>query len=126
MEALGRGVVAVRSEPGKVFVSWRLLADDPESVGFNVYRQTDGGESKRLNPAVLQGPTFFIDESADPTQAQSYAVRAVVKGREREASRAFVLPPNAPTRSYLPVPLKTPQGYSPNDGSVGDLDGDGE
>ncbi len=29
-------------------------------------------------------------------------------------------------RPYLPVPLQLPPGYSANDGSVGDLDGDGE
>ncbi|HEY0550769.1 MAG TPA: hypothetical protein VGF13_14280 [Verrucomicrobiae bacterium] len=29
-------------------------------------------------------------------------------------------------KPYLSVPLKLPPGYSANDGSVGDLDGDGE
>ena len=36
------------------------------------------------------------------------------------------MPANAPVRPYLSIPLKTPAGYSPNDASVGDLDGDGE
>ncbi len=46
--------------------------------------------------------------------------------REGEPSRAFTLPENAPARPYLSVPLQTPEGYAPNDGSVADLDGDGE
>ena len=33
---------------------------------------------------------------------------------------------NAPARLYLSIPLRTPAGYSPNDVSPGDLDGDGE
>ncbi|GAB4006388.1 hypothetical protein GCM10029992_56900 [Glycomyces albus] len=41
MEDLGRGVVAVRSD-NSVLVSWRLLGLDPDDIGFNVYRSTDG------------------------------------------------------------------------------------
>ncbi len=47
-------------------------------------------------------------------------------GREQAAGAPFTLPANAPARPYLSVPLQTPVGYSPNDASVGDLDGDGE
>ena len=34
MERLGRGVVAVRREDGSVFVSWRLLGTDAQTVAF--------------------------------------------------------------------------------------------
>ena len=40
VERLSRGVVAVPQSDGSVFISWRLLADDPDGVGFNVYRET--------------------------------------------------------------------------------------
>jgi rhamnogalacturonan endolyase len=50
----------------------------------------------------------------------------VLNGREQSASTPFTLPANAPARPYLSVPLQTPDGYTPNDASVGDLDGDGE
>src|SRR3954463_15125967 len=40
MEKLDRGVVAVQQSDGKVFLSWRLLASDPDGVAFNVYRET--------------------------------------------------------------------------------------
>ena len=70
--------------------------------------------------------TFFVDEKADLTKAVSYFVRPVINGREREASKAFTLPADAPVRQYLSIPLQTPPGYAPNDASVGDLDGDGE
>ena len=40
MEKLDRGLVAVQQSDGKVFLSWRLLASDPDGVAFNVYRET--------------------------------------------------------------------------------------
>ena len=41
MERLDRGLVAVQQSDGKVFLSWRLLASDPDGVAFNVYRETE-------------------------------------------------------------------------------------
>lgn len=124
MERLNRGVVAVPAEEGEVFVSWRLLADDPEDVAFNVYRSAGGGPPVRLNSAPLGGPTHYRDAAetagAGPVR---YSVRPVVNGRERAASAPFALDPSRP---YLTVPLQTPDGYTANDGSVGDLDGDGD
>ena len=42
MERLGRGVVAVNQGDGKVFISWRLLGNDPEATAFNLYRAASG------------------------------------------------------------------------------------
>src|SRR5262245_20929453 len=126
MEALGRGVIAVNQGEGKVFVSWRLLGNDPEAAAFNLYRAVAGGKPVKLNAKPLTDATHSVDEKADLTKAVSYFVRPVINGREREASKAFTLPANAPVRQYLSIPLQTPQGYTPNDASVGDLDGDGE
>jgi rhamnogalacturonan endolyase len=126
MESLGRGVVAIRTDPTKVFVGWRLLAADPEGVQFNVYRASQGSKAKKLNPRPLQGPTHYVDASAVAGKSYAYTVRAVVNRREQEPSKAFELTDKTPSTAYLSIPLKTPTGYSPNDGSVGDLDGDGE
>ncbi len=126
MEALGRGVIAVNQGEGKVFISWRLLGNDPEATSFNLYRATAGAKPVKLNAKPLTEVTYFVDENADLTIAVSYFVRPVINGREREASKSFTLPANAPARQYLSIPLQTPQGYAPNDASVGDLDGDGE
>jgi len=40
MEFLGRGVVALRVGEEEVFVSWRVLATDPDDIAFNLYRKT--------------------------------------------------------------------------------------
>ena len=126
MEALGRGVVAVRQPDGKVWVGWRLLGTDPDALAFNLYRSTNGARAVKLNERALAGPTNFIDAQADASKSNSYFVRAVSKVKEGGPSAAFTLQANTPARQYLSIPLQTPPGYAPNDASAGDLDGDGE
>lgn len=126
MESLTRGIVAVNQGNKKVFVSWRLLGTDPDDVGFNIYRATNNGKPVKLNKKPLTGPTCFVDDKADLTQSNSWAVKAVVKGKEKEDGKPFTLAANAPVQQYFTLPLKTPEGYAPNDASAGDLDGDGD
>jgi rhamnogalacturonan endolyase len=126
MERLGRGVVAIRQGDGKVYVSWRLLATDPDGVAFNVYRQSGDAAAVKLNSESLTGPTHFLDTSFDLSQAAAYSVRPVAGGIEQPQSVAFRLPAGTPTVPYLSVPIEPPVGYHANDCSVGDLDGDGE
>ena len=126
MENLDRGVVAVRHRPDSVFVSWRVLATEPENLTFNIYRTTGTGKPIKLNSQPLTGGTNFIDTKADLTQHTAYTVKAIVKGKETAGSKPFVIPANAPVSQYLSIPLKTPAGYRPHDASVGDLDGDSE
>jgi rhamnogalacturonan endolyase len=124
MERLGRGMVAVNQGEGKVFVSWRLLGTEPDNIGFNVYRATGDGQPVRLNSAPLSKATCYQDSDVDFSQPVSYTVRAVFAGQEQPAGTAFTFPANAPVRQYLSIPLR--DGLTPNDASVGDLDGDGE
>ncbi|SMD25249.1 cellulose binding domain-containing protein [Lentzea albidocapillata] len=115
VERLDRGVVSVRSGSGNL-VSWRLLAGDARDTGFNVYR----GEAK-LNPAPITASTNYLD-SGGPSGA-SYTVRAVVNGAEQPASPASL----SFGAGYLDVPISSPgSGYTANDASVGDADGDGQ
>jgi len=125
MENLGRGVIALRQSPDSVFISWRMLGTDADDIAFNIYRN-GGGKSTKLNTKPITHSTFFIDTKADFSAANAYSVKPVIKGKEEEASRAFTLPANAPVRNYLSLPLQNIAGYTPNDASVGDLDGDGE
>ncbi|HYO11490.1 MAG TPA: hypothetical protein VER17_21175, partial [Tepidisphaeraceae bacterium] len=126
MEALGRGVVAVNQGGGKVWVGWRLLATDPDDIAFNVYRKSGQGEATKINPQPLTGPTHLVDTNVKLDQPVAYVVKPVLKGAEQEASQPFTLPANAPEKPYVSIPLKTPDGYKPNDASIADLDGDGE
>ncbi len=128
MENLGRGVVAVRAAEDRMFLSWRLLGTDPDNVAFNVYRATAGGAAVKLNAQPLTGATHFADTTADFARENLYTVRPVVAGREGPPGAPFLgkIAANAPVRQYFEVSLQLPEGTNPNDGSVGDLDGDGE
>jgi rhamnogalacturonan endolyase len=126
MESLGRGVVAINQGDGKVYVGWRLLGTDANDIAFNLYRATDGAAPLKLNERPITQSTNFLDDGADLSRSNVYFVKPVVDGREQEASGVCLLQAGAPAQPYVSVPLQTPEGYTPNDASVGDLDGDGE
>jgi hypothetical protein len=116
MEELDRGVVSVRSGTGN-FVSWRLLGTDPADVAFHVYRN-----GARVTSSPVTNSTNLFDAGAP--QGASYTVRAVVGGVEQPASRPSL---QFGSGGFLDVPIQSPgSGYSANDASVGDLDGDGQ
>ena len=123
MEYLNRGVIAIKQSDHKVFVSWRLLGTEPDNISFNIYR-TSAGSTQKLNAQPLIKGTNYVDETVDASQANSYVVKKVVNNKEVESSKPFLLQSDA--KPYLSIPLHTPKGYTPNDISVGDLDGDGE
>jgi rhamnogalacturonan endolyase len=122
VEKLNRGVIAMRSG-SSVFVSWRLLGLDPAGIGFNVYRG-----STKVNASVLTTSTNLVDTGANLAVANAYTVRAVVNGVEQPATDSgYTLPANAPSQQYLRIGLSAPgTGYTAGDGSVGDVDGDGQ
>ena len=136
MEQLGRAVVAVPTSTSSVYVGWRLLGADPDDIAFNVYRSANGGSPVLLNGAPLQTSCNLVDAGANPNQANSYFVRAIIGGIEQAPSASYTIPANAPVQPYFAISLQPPPGgvtpdavaygYSPNDCSVGDLDGDGE
>ena len=125
MEYLGRGVVAINQGEGRVFVSWRLLGTEPDDIAFNLYRAAGGVAAVKLNKEPLAKATCFQDTDAKLDQPTAYFVRAVLAGKEQEPSAPFKFTAGAPARPYLSIPLKD-GGGTPNDASVGDLDGDGE
>ncbi|GAA4203054.1 rhamnogalacturonan lyase [Pedobacter jeongneungensis] len=126
MEKLGRGLIAVRQNSDSVYIGWRMLGTDPDDIAFNLYRKTGNGKAVKLNQDPVVKSTNFVDAGVNFDLANSYFVKPVFKNHELEASKPFTLVAKQPVQQYLTIPLKTPAGYSPNDASVGDLDGDGE
>ena len=129
-EDLGRGVIAIRKDASTVTLSWRYLSSDPITTGFNIYRN-----GTKMNDTPITTATCYDDTYADDLSA-TYEVRPVVDGQETGYKNGrYTLPAHAPT-GYLEIPLNrpddgvTPAGdtytYSPNDASIGDVDGDGE
>ena len=133
-EQLNRGVVAVKTDDGKVAVSWRTLESDRKGEPFDIIRYSaadrqQGGGGTKLNAQPLTtGGTFFVDEQ--PLQGD-----AVYEVRGGGLNGTFTLRQDAPV-GYLPIPIEKPEGgttpdgrgytYSANDASVGDVDGDGQ
>jgi len=122
MEYLTRGVHAVPDGKGKIFVSWRLLGTENNDLAFNLYRTTNK-KTTLLNKQPIIKATNFTDASADTNQANTYTVKTIINNKEEKTGVSYTLPANA--KSYISIPLKTPTGYSANDASVGDMDGDG-
>lgn len=131
LETLDRGLVALPSDDGGVFLSWRLLAPEVSGSGdtgmigadFAVYR----GDTRI---ATVTDSTNLHDP--DGSAADHYSVAAIVDGVEQP--RSARTPVSA--ANFLELPLTkpadgvTPAGeaysYSANDMSVGDVDGDGQ
>ena len=126
MENLDRGVIAVRCPGDSVYVGWRLLGTEPDDIAFNLYHRSGSEKHVKLNQTPIKESTNSQVGKQNFTVDNSYFVKAVLGGVEQEASKPFTIKANAPIQQYINIPLKTPEGYSPNDVSVGDLDGDGE
>lgn len=133
MENLSRGLVAANVGNG-VLVSWRLLGTEKPATAFNLYR--DGTKIATIDG---KSATNYLDATGKTTS--KYTVAPVVDGVEGKAEGlSFVYDktfksgslsfPYATISVDVPKNLTMPDGstcsYSPNDMSVGDLDGDGE
>ena len=118
MEKLGRGVVALPQTKG-IFISWRLLGTDDARTTFDVIRN---GEVIAEDLTVSN----YSDEAG--TTDSKYQVVCKVNGKAIENSDEVT--PWA--KNYMTLALDRPGTgalggeYSPNDCSVGDVDGDGE
>lgn len=119
MERLDRGLVVIPSGSGE-FVSWRLLGtEDDESVTFEVLR-----DGKPL-PKTFTTVTSYLDPSGNADC--SYQVVKKVDGVAVDTSAAVKPWKNVYYQLHLQRPANGTDGctYSPNDCSVGDVDGDG-
>jgi rhamnogalacturonan endolyase len=123
-EKLDRGLVAIPTAEGKIYLGWRLLMKDSPNIAFNIYRSTAGAKAVRLNQQPIAGATNFVDSTALLDRANTWWVKPVMNGREGQASVQTELPANPPKGQYLS--LKFQGDYAANKLGIGDLDGDGE
>lgn len=126
MERLDRGAMAVTVERG-VFLSWRLLANDPHSIQFNIYRN-----QQLVNASPIANTTNFLD--VDAPQGSNYILKAVMNGKESSVDIStfmLITQTEGAHAGFFDIPLQRPSVgrnggfYMPNDGSTGDLTGDG-
>lgn len=126
MENIGRGLVAVKNDMG-VFVSWRWLGSESNDVKYNLYR-----DGKRVNALPLN-VTNFTDTNGKGDS--TYQVSAIIDGVEQEKCEAVQVWSDGgltielvdrPIAYYANGMVNKTAAYTPNDMSIGDLDGDGE
>ena len=123
-EKLDRGLVAMPVEGGKVYLGWRLLKADPESIAFNVYRGTGRMLPVKLNDKPLTQTTDFVDEKPPLDKDNMWYVKPVIGGKEGPASGTVMLPPNPEVKPYLSFKLQGD--YTFQKVGLGDLNGDGK
>ena len=136
VDKLDRGIVAVPGRTSGMLVSWRIFGDEYYDVEYNLYRN-----GTKVNSTPLKVSNY---EDKQGTTSSKYQVAAVVRGVEQEKSAEV----KAWTQNYLTVMVKpvvnragktignskagnsggtdtTTPGYTLNDISLADVDGDG-
>lgn len=121
MEYLNRGLHAVPDGKGNVLISWRLFGTEDSTVNFNLYKSVKG--NKPAGKYLVTTGTSYLDQ-LDTTATCTYTVKAILNGKEEKEGASIQLMPGL--KKYLAIPLQTPSGYTANDASVGDMDGDGD
>ncbi len=119
MEKLDRGLVVIKHSGG-YFVSWRLLGTDNQGTTFEILRN---GTSVAKDISKSTSMNFKTGNADDTYQVVTYQNGVAVETTPAVASFN--------KGHYLELKLDRPAdgsnySYSPNDCSVGDVDGDGQ
>ena len=122
VERFERALVALPTAQG-VYLSWRLLAEDPETVAFDVFR-IDGKRRQQLNQAPILRTTDFLDAGKDAAPDSVYQV--VPRSGSGPSGEATLATAGAggDALPYVSIKLKDPKTSFMIVGTV-DLDGDG-
>ena len=117
VEKLGRGLAALEREDGSVFISWRLLAEDPPDMAFTLMRG-----SVNLTQGKRYRQTCFVDSGRGAKRGAGYTLYEFSQGgKVKQANRlAFT---KAIGKSFLSIPLRGD--YDFQKVGIADLDGDG-
>lgn len=133
MENLNRGVIAANTNKG-ILVSWRILGTDDENTRYQVYKN---GQTPPIFTGTVKDASCYLDASG--TVSDNYTVD-VYQGdtcTEFACAATKLTEFNSGTSgAYFDIKMDRPAGgttpdnveytYSPNDASVGDVDGDGQ
>ena len=118
LEYLDRGICAVNTGSG-MLVSWRYLANDDDNATYKLYR-----DGTLIYTSESGKSTCYLDKSGN--SGSKYRVDTFSGNALMSSEDCKLISNNA----YFDVPLNPPTAsgvtYSPNDMSVGDVDGDGQ
>ncbi|MDE5569625.1 MAG: RICIN domain-containing protein [Ruminococcus sp.] len=118
LEYLDRGISAVNTGKG-MLVSWRYLANDDDNAVYKLYR-----DGSLIYTSEAGQSTCYLD--AQGSASSKYRVDTLSGGKVIGSEECKLISNN----TYFDVPMTPPTAsdctYSPNDMSVGDIDGDGQ
>ena len=120
VENLDRGISAISPGSG-MMVSWRFLADDSDNSIFKLYRN-----NALIYTSNAGNATCYLDKDGKSTD--TYKVETVESATVVSSDTCAMQSGS----NYLEVKLDVPKAqtsgitYSPNDCTVGDVDGDGQ
>ena len=119
LEYLDRGISAVNTGKG-MLVSWRYLANDDDNAVYKLYR-----DNTLIFTSEAGKATCYLDSQG--SGSSKYRVDTLSSDGTLKSSEVCRLASN---NTYFDIPMTPPTGsgctYSPNDMSVGDIDGDGQ
>lgn len=121
-EQLNRGLTAVPAKDGGIYLSWRLLENDPEAASFHLYRSVNG-KTKRLTSKALKQTCDFTDSKA-PAGELTYWVTVLDKKGKLAATSEKVTVQAEELKPYRSIPLNN-KNIRAGKVAAADLNGDG-
>ena len=138
MEKLDRGLVAIPGTNGKCFLSWRLLGTDNQNTTFRILKngtvlrdditgatsfQVTGSSTDKFQVVTLQNGV--VTETSPEVVPWKSSFRQIPLDRPAGGTISNWRPYDSSTKTYGSA-ISQEYTYSPNDCSVGDVDGDGQ
>ena len=121
---IGRGLVALPKNDNRIFLSWRLLTNDPENISFHIYREKIGATGKKPELIAQTRHTSFIDSDLEENQKYAYSIRPSVHGKEGDFSQKVTV--TTAEKGQRALVFDVGQDYMQARVVTGDLNGDGE
>jgi len=123
METTGRALTVTETADHSRYLSWRLLADDPADIAFDIIRIVDG-EREKITDKPVKDTTDFLDSARIAAGKKAdYELHAVSGGRTVDVSKPVA--ESTPFADGTAVrSFKITAGSAERIG-FGDLDGDG-
>ena len=121
LESIGRGEIAMIRKKGEIFLSWRLLEDDPVDVEFDLYRRfIEKTGYIKINQRAIKTTSYLDSEILN---GGAYEYKVVLKGeRPEENVRGTYVFAFQYGRPYISIKLNT--SHTPRNVGLADLDGD--
>lgn len=124
IENLDRGLIAMEVPGQGVYLGWRLLADDPANVQFDVYRKTSiGGQFAKINSTSIVHSTNYLDKPAEDLNNLKYRIAIRTSDVTAHYSKESGVLPYQDRGNYISIPLSGD--YDFQKCAIADLDGDG-